>query len=1066
MTVSAVNDAPVTVGELSSTDEDTGLVFTQAQLLANDSDVDTATDGQVLTITAVSGATHGTVSMLASGNIQFIPTTNYHGPASFTYTVSDGNGGTTNASVSITINAVNDTPVVLGETVSTSEDTTLWFYPADLLTNDTDVDIATDGQVLSISAVGNATHGSVAFVTLADGSRRIAFTPDANYSGSASFEYAVSDGVGGVAVATMVVNLSAVNDAPDAVADSVSATEDTLLTVTSTSLLDNDSDVDNLHSALRIVGVSNATHGSVSLSADGSISFSPDLNYFGLATFNYTVSDGVGGFSVGIATVNIAPVNDSPVAVGEIYSGNEDVVATFSVASLLDNDSDVDNAHSQLSILSVGGATHGSVSLVTTNGNTNVVFTPDLNFYGTASFTYTISDGVGGTATASMSLNFTSVNDAPVVNNELYAGKRNVSYSLLASALLTNDTDVETPSNLTLASVGNAQHGSVSLVNGNILFVPVSGYSGRGSFDYVVRDADGGQTTGTTQIDFSYVNANPTAVDDSFSGTEDTSLSITTAQLLANDSDTDNASSSLSVASLGSATHGTVAFDSLGNVLFTPDSNFNGQASFSYLVVDPDGGSTWATAHLSIASVNDAPIIEDIWYGRPVYGYQAVQQTVNDSEGSYTYTAYSTVDSLTKANAILASGGQLYKPQKELYSDSEGNVNSILKYYAYSPTYYLNGSMRPISFNTNDATLDSTEENSSQYLGDDLQRQNGAVVAYDPDGDSSALTFTLSSSPQHGHAWVNQYTNSNASGGLDYTQAGPYSVSDKGAWQYYSSKGDTYSGSDSFTVQVTDAGGASVNATVETNHSSWPVSGGGGGGGCPVVVDLDGDGVELISADESQIFDDVNGDGWQERMGWVSSDDGFLALDRNGDGVIDGMKDISFSHDLPGAHTDLDGLRSHDTNGDGLISCNDTEWAKFGIWQDVNSNGIQDAGEFHSLKDLGVASITLNSDNNLRLDQGNVVFGETQVNLTSGKSLVAVDVMLAGQGVPYPAQVQEALLEQQAEIVRKALLFNQVCSAAVAESEDRLGFVDTNDASWQYLSDHGADGLSDSRVAC
>ena len=200
-------------------------------------------------------------------------------------------------------------------------------------------------------------------------------------------------------------------------------------------------------------------------------------------------------------------------------------------------------------------------------------------------------------------------------------------------------------------------------------------------------------------------------------------------------------------------------------------------------------------------------------------------------------------------------------------------------------------------------------------------------------------------------------------------------------------------------------------------------------------------------------------------MGWVSSDDGFLALDRNGDGLIEGMKDISFAHDLPGTQTDLMGLHAHDTNDDGVISCVDSAWAKFGIWQDANSNGIQEAGEFRSLDDLGVASLALAADNKLRLEQGNVVFGETQLALTSGKSWVVADVMLAGQHLPYPTQVQDALLLQQAEVMRKALFFNQLCTTASPENDVMLGFVDISDPVWHGVTDLSHHELLDSRVA-
>lgn len=497
--------------------------------------------------------------------------------------------------------------------------------------------------------------------------------------------------------------------------------------------------------------------------------------------------------------------------------------------------------------------------------------------------------------------------------------------------------------------------------------------------------------------------------------------------------------------------------------MFNPTANFFGQASFTYQVTDPEGGSTWATASLSIASVNDAPIIEDVWYGRPIYGYKATTITAYDDYGSaYTYVRYELITNAVDAMAHLHSGGELYKTQIDQLSNGEGGTYPSLSYHTYTPTYYHNGDIRPVAFDNNDATQSGSDEYGYYSVAvNDTYRQNGGVVAYDPDGN--VITFSIGSDPQHGHAWVNQYVNAIGPEQLDHTQLSPYWVHQTGAWQYDSSKGDTYSGDDAFTVRVTDADGASTDVSINSVHASWSSGGGGGGGGCPVVVDLDGDGVELIAANDSHIFEDVNGDGWRERMGWVSSDDGFLALDRNGDGVIEGMKDISFAHDLPGTHTDLEGLSAHDTNGDGLISVNDTEWAKFGVWRDANSNGIQETGEFRSLSDLGIESIGLTSDGQIRVDHGNVVFGETQVNLTSGKSLVAADVMLAGQDVAYPIQVEDALLAQQAEVMRKALLFNQVCTTSVTTHEVTLGFVDTSDPSWHGVIEPAHDSLLDSR---
>src|SRR4030095_3629721 len=116
-------------------------------------------DGNALSITSVGGATHGSVA-LSNGNVVFTPASNYNGPASFTYTVSDGNGGTSTATVNVTVNAANDAPVANGNAVSTSEDTALTIVPATLLVNDTDV----DGDTLTITSVQGAVNGTVALV--------------------------------------------------------------------------------------------------------------------------------------------------------------------------------------------------------------------------------------------------------------------------------------------------------------------------------------------------------------------------------------------------------------------------------------------------------------------------------------------------------------------------------------------------------------------------------------------------------------------------------------------------------------------------------------------------------------------------------------------------------------------------------------------------------------------------------------------------------------------------------------------------------------------------------------
>jgi len=154
-----------------------------------------------------------------------------------------------------------------------------------------------------------------------------------------------------------------------------------------------------------------------------------------------------------------------------------------------------------------------------------------------------------------------------------------------------------------------------------------------------------------------------------------------------------------------------------------------------------------------------------------------------------------------------------------------------------------------------------------------------------------------------------------------------------------------------FDVTVTDGDGDAVTRTgvTVTIDDGTP----------PVVLDLDGDGAEFLSTAAGVAFD-YAGDGNPESTAWVSADDGLLAIDRNGNGLVDNGSEIVFGGN---GLTDLQGLAAnYDSNKDGVLDANDADFAKFGVWQDANSNGVTDAGEFRSLTDAGITSINLVSD--------------------------------------------------------------------------------------------------------
>ena len=194
--VTAVNDAPVANADTLAATEDTAVTYTAAQLVGNDTDV----DGDTLTIASVTSGTGGTAVLNANGTVTFTPAANFHGAASFTYTVSDGTATSNPATVTVNVAAVNDAPVANADTLAATEDTPVTYTAAQLVGNDTDV----DGDTLTIASVTSGTGGTA--VLNADGT--VTFTPAANFNGAASFTYTVSDGTATSNAATVTVNVS------------------------------------------------------------------------------------------------------------------------------------------------------------------------------------------------------------------------------------------------------------------------------------------------------------------------------------------------------------------------------------------------------------------------------------------------------------------------------------------------------------------------------------------------------------------------------------------------------------------------------------------------------------------------------------------------------------------------------------------------------------------------------------------------------------------------------------------------------------------------------------------
>ncbi|MBM7114307.1 tandem-95 repeat protein [Archangium primigenium] len=454
VTVTAVNDAPVNVVPVAQTmDEDTTKVFSTAQgnaLAVTDVDVGTgnmevtltATNG-VLTLGRLTGLTFSTgdgttdatmkfQGTLANVNaaldgLAYAPAADFSGAASVQLVSNDlGNTGSGGAksdtdTVAVTVTGVNDAPVNVVPVAQTmDEDTTKVFSTAQgNALAVTDVDVGTGNMEVTLTATnGVLTLGRLTGLTFSTGDGTtdatmkfqgtlanvnaaldgLAYAPAANFNGAASVQLVSNDlgntGSGGpqTDTDTVEVTVTPVNDPPTAMDDDVTVAEDSGATVVD--VLANDSSAPDVGETLTVVAVSQPANGTVTLTG-GVVRFTPAPNFFGGTDFTYTISDGNGGTAMATVRVTVTPVNDPPTAVDDdvtVPGGQESVV------DVLANDSIAPDVGETLTVVSVTQPANGTVTL--TGGV--VRFTPAQGFTGATSFTYTISDGNGGTAMATV----------------------------------------------------------------------------------------------------------------------------------------------------------------------------------------------------------------------------------------------------------------------------------------------------------------------------------------------------------------------------------------------------------------------------------------------------------------------------------------------------------------------------------------------------------------------------------------------------------------------------------------------------------------------------------------
>jgi large repetitive protein len=609
-------------------------------------------DSLVLELTAAQQASAGFIADRAAFN---------------SYLASGGNGTFQFQSIGLTVTggfeqlridtvggvAVNTAPVVSGPVTlpASTEDTTITITAAQLLANSSDA----EGNTLSVLNL-QASSGTV----VNNGNGTFTYTPATNANGAVTFTYSVYDGALST-LATATIAIAAVNDGPVAGAAVVlpALAEDTTVSITSAQLLANASDID---STTLFVQNLVASSGTLVNNGNGTWSFTPAENDNTAVTFTYQISDGVASVASS-ASLDLTAVNDGPVAGAAIVlpASAEDTAVTITAAQLLANASDVDG-----DTLSVQNLVASSGTL-TSNGDGTWSFTPAENDNTAVTFTYEISDGVASAA-SSASLDLTAVNDGPVAGAAIVlpASAEDTAVTITSAQLLANASDVDGDT----LSVQNLVASSGTLTSngdGTWSFTPGANDDTNVTFTYQISDGELA-VAGSASLDLTPVNDAPlnngavvlTAID------EDTSVTFTAAQLLANASDIDNAN--LTIENLQNF-NGTLVDNGNGTWTYTPDANDDSEAEFTYQIGDGNLAVS-GSASLDLIPVNDVPVIEEISdlsftvaSGNSFFG-SIVATDVETPQDELTYEIYYGNEVFPIGNAFVSPDGsyQYYAP--------------------------------------------------------------------------------------------------------------------------------------------------------------------------------------------------------------------------------------------------------------------------------------------------------------------------------------------------------------------------------------------------------------------
>ena len=700
----------------------------------------TDANGDGLTYTKGSDPVHGSVEVNADGTYTYTPETGYVGDDSFKVTVSDGKGGSAEATVTVHVAAVNGAPTAATDTQNI---TTGYGVPVTKSVGATDPD--GDPLTYQVKDGDKAAHGTVTV----DGSGNYTYTPNTGFSGTDSFKVTVSDGKGGTTEVT--VNVTVGNAAP-----TVGNYENN--TTKSTAVSGKVEGTDANGDTLTYTKGTDPAHGSVTVSADGNYTYTPQTGYVGDDSFTVNVSDNNGGTTSSAITMHVAEGNAAP-TVGNYENNTTKNTAVSGKVEGTDANGD------ELTYTKGTEPSHGSVEV---NADGGYTYTPATDYVGSDSFTVNVSDNNGGTTSSAITIHVVEGNAAPTIENSENNTTKNTAVNGQVEGTDANGDE------LTYTKGSDPVHGSVTVnADGTYTYTPETNYVGDDSFKVTVSDGKGGTTEATVTIHVSAVNGAPTAATDTQNIT--TSYGTPAAGDLGV-TDPDGDSLTYEVKDGEKPAHGTVTVDGSGNYTYTPNEGFSGTDSFKVTVSDGKGGITEVTVNVTVG--NAVPTVGN--YENNTTKNTAVSGKVEGTDANGDTLTYTKgTDPAHGSVMVNADGTYTYTPGTDYVGDDSFTVNVSDNNGGTTSSaitiHVVEGNAAP--------TLENSENNTTKNTA-----INGQVTGTDANGDG--LTYTKGSDPVHGSVEVN------ADGTYTYTPE------------------TGYVGDDSFKVTVSDGKGGTAESIV------------------------------------------------------------------------------------------------------------------------------------------------------------------------------------------------------------------------------------------------------------